>query len=203
MSNPPFTFPFGSMNVLLIGFMGAGKTTVGRLLAERLDYQFVDTDDLVVERAGKPIPRIFAEDGEAQFRQWETEVIRSLQGRAQHVIALGGGAVKRAENLPLLKAVGAIVYLAASPAELARRIHAMPGVRPLIDGDGAKKTLPEVEGRVRELLAERLPLYERAADIVIETTGLTAEQVCQEVVRWLGSARVSAPQSPQSPNPLR
>ncbi len=173
------------MNVLLIGFMGAGKTTVGKLLAERLGYQFVDTDDLIVQRAGKTIPRIFAEDGEARFRELETEVIRSLAGCQRHVIALGGGAVKREGNLPLLKAAGPIVYLAASPEELARRIHAMPGTRPLIDGDSAKKTLPEVEERVRELLAERLPLYERAADVVIETTGLTAEEVCQRMVGWL------------------
>lgn len=173
-------------NVLLIGFMGAGKTTVGKLLAERLGYQFVDTDDLIGQRAGKPIPRIFVEDGEARFRELETEVIRSLRERTHHVIALGGGAVKREENLSLLKAAGTIVYLIASPEELARRIHAMPGVRPLIDGDGARKTLPEVEERVRELLAERLPLYERAADVVIETTGLTVEEVCQRVVRRLG-----------------
>jgi shikimate kinase len=174
------------MNLLLIGFMGAGKTTVGKLLAERLGYQFVDTDDLIVERAGKTIPRIFAEDGEARFRQWETEVIRSLSEHTQHVIALGGGVVKREENLPLLKAAGLIVYLAASPEELARRIHAMPGTRPLIDGGGEKKTLPEVEERVRKLLAERLPLYERAADVVIETTGLTVEEVCQKITAQAG-----------------
>jgi shikimate kinase len=171
------------MNLLLIGFMGAGKTTIGRLLAEKLGWQFVDTDDLIVERAGKAIPRIFAEDGEAQFRQIETEVIRSLAQRAHHVIALGGGAVKREDNVRWLKSIGPIVYLTASPQELARRIHAMPGARPLIDGEGVKKSLTEVEERVRALLAERLPIYERAGDVVIETTGLSPEEVCEAIAR--------------------
>jgi shikimate kinase len=169
------------MNIVLIGFMGAGKTTIGKRLAEQWGWQFVDTDDLIVERAGKPIPRIFAEDGEAHFRQLETEVIRSLSERANHVIALGGGAVKREENQSLLKSIGPIIYLTASPEELARRIHALPGVRPLIDGDGTKQTLAEVAQRVRALLLERLPLYERAADVVVETTGLTVEEVCQQI----------------------
>ena len=165
-------------NVALIGFMGAGKTTVGRILAERLGMGFVETDELVEEIAGKPIPRIFEEDGEERFRELEAEAVRRASSMRGVIISCGGGVVLRSRNVEALRRTCVIVYLKTSPEEAYRRTLG-DEYRPLLKvGDRM--------ARIRELLSMREPLYRSSADIVVETDGLSPEEVADRVIRALG-----------------
>jgi shikimate kinase len=156
--------------------MGAGKSTVGRVLAERLALPFVETDALIVEQAGRSIPEVFAAEGEPGFRDRETAVLRSLAGTRDAVIATGGGILGREMNRRLLRELGTVVYLRARPETILARLAAdgPPESRPMLAGDP--------QGRVRALLAERTPLYEQA-DLTVDTDGLSAEAVVHEIVR--------------------
>src|SRR5437773_2708700 len=107
-------------NIVFIGFMGSGKSTVGRLVARRLRFQFLDTDALVEERARMTIPEIFKRHGEAHFRERETGVLESLKGARRHVFATGGGIVAVPGNIPLLRSLGMVVLLDADPEEIYR-----------------------------------------------------------------------------------
>jgi len=161
-------------NIALIGFMGAGKTTVGRILAERLGLRFVETDDLVERMAGKTIPRIFEEDGEETFRRLEAEAVRKAAAMEGVVISCGGGVVLRRENVEALRNTCVVVYLKTSPEEAYRRTAGDEG-RPLLKVEDRMK-------RIRELLSAREPLYESSADIVVETDGLTPTEVADRVI---------------------
>jgi len=161
-------------NVVLIGFMGTGKTAVGRRVAARLGCPFVDTDTLIEERAGRPIPRIFAEDGEAAFRQLEAEVVDAAAGRDGVVIATGGGVVLRPENMARLRQTGVIVALRADPKAILARVGG--SVRPLLAGDP--------EGSIRRLLAERDVLYGEA-DLAVDTTALSPEDAAARVIAFV------------------
>src|SRR5215210_423044 len=115
------------MSVVLLGYRGCGKTTLGKKLADRMWIKFVDTDDLVVAAAGKTIREIFETDGEEWFRELEVEAVREACSREDHIIALGGGAVLRAENRTLLKSLSiSRIYLRCDPPELLQRIEADP-----------------------------------------------------------------------------
>src|SRR3954466_9333292 len=115
------------MSVILMGYRGSGKTTIGRRLADRLWQSFVDTDEMIVKQAGKPIAQIFADHGEEHFRNLETEAVKAACGLADHVIALGGGAVLKDQNRDLLKKSGhKIIYLRCEPHELLKRIQSDP-----------------------------------------------------------------------------
>ena len=115
------------MSVFLIGYRGSGKTTVGRKLADRLWQTFLDSDELVVRRAGKSIKEIFEQDGEPAFRDLESAVVRDLALLADHVVALGGGALVREANRAALTDAGhKVIYLRCEPEELVKRIHADP-----------------------------------------------------------------------------
>ncbi|HLJ59464.1 MAG TPA: 3-dehydroquinate synthase [bacterium] len=156
-------------NVVLIGFMGTGKTLVGRALATRLGRPFVDTDALIEERAGRSIPRIFAEDGEATFRRIESEIVAAVGEREGTVIATGGGVVLNPANMAHLRRNGMIVALRAEPAAILARVGG--GVdRPLLGVDP--------EAGVRRLLAERSPLY-HDADLVLDTSSVSAEEAAR------------------------
>jgi shikimate kinase/nucleoside-diphosphate-sugar epimerase len=167
-------------NILLIGLMGSGKTTVGRIVAQMIGFQIVDTDHLIVETAGKSIPEIFATEGEAGFRLRESAALRSLLGKRGCVIATGGGIVTQPRNLPLLNHLGYIVWLDADPERLARRTS-MNNNRPLLAGEEDPKA------KLERLLTERKPLYKSLADLRIQTAELTPQETAYGVME---SARV-------------
>jgi shikimate kinase/nucleoside-diphosphate-sugar epimerase len=167
-------------NILLIGLMGSGKTTVGRIVAHMIGFQLVDTDHLIVDTAGKSIPEIFATEGEAGFRQRESTALRSLLGKRGCVIATGGGIVTQPRNLPLLRHLGYTVWLDADPERLARRT-ALNNNRPLLNGEEDPKA------KLTRLLTERKPLYKSLADLRIKTAELTPQETAYGVME---SARV-------------
>lgn len=167
-------------NILLIGLMGSGKTTVGRIVAQMIGFQLVDTDHLIVENAGKSIPEIFATEGEAAFRQHESTALRSLLGRRGCVIATGGGIITQPRNLSILRHLGYIVWLDADPERLARRT-AMNTNRPLLNGE------EDPRAKLARLLTERKPIYKSLADLRIQTAELTPQETAYGVME---SARV-------------
>ena len=167
------TPPAHGMNIVLIGLMGSGKSTVARLAAQNLGFSFADTDHLIIDAAGCSIPDIFAKEGEAGFRRRETEVLRSLLGTSGLVIATGGGIVTQPQNLPLLKQLGFVVWLNATPDTLHNRT-ARSDDRPLLKHGDAAATL-------RRLYEERRPLYEAVCDFKITTDDLAASDVAYGV----------------------
>ncbi|MGN6370428.1 MAG: shikimate kinase [Phycisphaerae bacterium] len=169
------------MNITLIGYRGSGKSSVGRRLAEMLGMGFVDTDVLIVERAGCTIKEIFEREGEAGFREREAVAMREAASLANTVIAAGGGAVLRQENVAAMKGCGKVVWLQGDVQTLYRRIQ----------GDGAtsanRPNLTSTGGieEVRLLLAKREPLYRAAADHVVDISKISVEQVADTLRRLL------------------
>ena len=165
-------------SLALVGFMGTGKTAVAKALARRLNKEFIELDSLIQEKAGKGIPAIFQQDGEPAFRRLETEVTEQVAGRKNAVIAGGGGIVLNQINIEHLKKECVIVYLTASPEIILKRTAGAKNKRPLLEvADRAQ--------RVRELLKQRQPLYERAADITIDTSGLNTNSVAEQIISEL------------------
>jgi len=161
-------------NIVLIGFMGCGKTSVGRLVAQRLGFQFVDTDALIVERAGLPIAEIFSRQGEAAFRNMETAALRSLGILQRSVVSTGGGIVLREENRALLRDLGFVAWLTASEEILFERVSRTKK-RPLLHTADPRTTF-------HELLEQRRPLYEGAAQFTLDSSGLTHEAAADAVI---------------------
>ena len=168
---------------MLIGYRGSGKTTTGRKLADRLWQEFVDTDALVVRKAGKSIKDIFEQDGEAAFRDLESAVVREVSLLADHVIALGGGALGREENRRALKEAGhKVVYLHCEPEELLRRIESDPNTA------ADRPSLTALGGGIEEIkavLAEREPVYRSAMTAELDVTHLTPDEAMVRIVRLL------------------
>jgi shikimate kinase len=162
-------------NLVLIGFMASGKSSVGRRCAEALGFRFWDTDAFIERRTGKSIPEIFAEQGEAAFRAMEVAAIRHLAAQPKRVIATGGGAPMNPENVAALRRSGVIVLLHASIDELLARVGNRRH-RPLLADAEDPRT------RIEELLAMREPVYRAAADGIVDTTGLTHEEVAERVL---------------------
>ncbi|HEX8236802.1 MAG TPA: shikimate kinase [Abditibacteriaceae bacterium] len=171
--------------VVLIGFMGSGKSSVARELAQILGCETVDTDAEIERQSGQSIREMFQVAGEDAFRQLESAALRAaLRGTKTLVVSTGGGIVKSAANREVLyaamRAGVTVVYLRAGAQTLARRIRLQPGVRPLIDGE---RVLDEAETqqRVAALLAERGALYEACASCIIDTDEHSAREIAQRI----------------------
>ena len=164
-------------NIILVGFMGTGKSVVGKRLAARLGHEFLDTDALVVESAGQPIAAIFAAEGEAGFRDRETAVVRALMGITHAVVATGGGILGRDENFTRLRQIGPLVCLTARPAVILER------TRPWIDRPMLSRA-PDPLAAVEQLLSERAPRY-ALADLTVDTSDETVDEVVEEICRKL------------------
>jgi len=167
-------------NLALIGFMGTGKSCVGRLAAAHLRYEFVDTDDLIEQRAGKSITEIFSGQGEAAFREIERRLVEEMTGWRRKVISTGGGLAANETNLASLKQHALVVCLWASPEEIWERVRDQSH-RPLLQG-------PDALGRIRTLLEARTPFY-RQADVLVNTGMRSAREVAQQVLHQFHSAR--------------
>ncbi len=165
-------------NVALIGFMGTGKTTVGKVLAEKLEGKFVELDSLIEQKAGKSIPEIFQQDGEAAFRELEIEVTKEISTGGNLVIACGGGIVLNKINIDRLKSNSVIVYLTASPNIILKRTMSDGEGRPLLN-------VSDRASEIRELLRFRKPFYERAADITTNTSKLDINSVAEQIIMKL------------------
>jgi shikimate kinase / 3-dehydroquinate synthase len=159
-------------NIILTGFMGTGKTTVGRLLAGRLGLEFVDTDEIIEGRDGRAIADIFREDGEERFRQWEQQVATELGGQQGMVIATGGRLMLDPDNAAALGRTGPLFCLTAAPSEICRRVAADESKRPLLAGSNP-------EAQIRALLEQRRPFYARFRPI--DTDGKTMESVVDQI----------------------
>jgi shikimate kinase len=166
------------MNIVLIGYRGSGKTSVGRKLAQKLWLEFVDTDALIEQRTGKSIRELFEKEGEAGFREYEAAVIREVTARDQLVIAVGGGAVTRPENVEALKKTGRIIWLRAQAETMHARIEADVArglVRPNLTHDGGLE-------EVRRLSESREGLYQSAADVTLEVTHLSVDEAAMRLI---------------------
>ncbi len=168
-------------NIVLIGFMGCGKSTVGKKLANALSYEFSDTDAMIEEAYGKTISEMFAEDGEEYFRNAETELLKKLEAEAEGlVLATGGGMPMREENAALLRKIGTVVFLEASIETILERLQNDTG-RPLADGE-------DREARLRPLFEKRLPVYRSAADYILDTEGKSFYGMIEEIENVVGKA---------------
>lgn len=165
-------------HVVLIGMMGVGKTTVGRLVAEALGRPFRDSDALIEERTGETVAQIFAERGEAAFRAEETAALEEMLAAPPSVVAAAGGAILDVGNRDRLRAGGRVIWLVAEPSVLAQRV-VTGDHRPLLEEDPA--------GTLARLAGEREPLYRDVADHVVNTQGRTPVEVADAVVALVGA----------------
>ena len=163
-------------NIILIGYMGGGKTTVGKVAAERKNYTFVDTDEMIVEQQHRSISEIFAADGERAFRDMETALLGQLiaEKREHLVISTGGGMPLRTENQQLLARLGKVVYLKASPVTIYNRIKG-DTTRPLLQCENPLE-------RIEEMIVERSPLYEAGAMFIVEVDELSQSEAASEIL---------------------
>lgn len=171
-------------HVALVGFMASGKSTIGRRLAGRIGWLFVDTDTLVVRSHGS-IPAIFENEGEAAFRRYEQSAVRAAVARPRpHVIALGGGAMTQSENRTLLERAAYRIFIQISPEQAFARVSRSRETRPML---GAAPSLE----RIKELYAARMADY-LTADFVVEASHLSDTGVIERIVAWLGDDRLGA-----------
>ncbi|MBW2392337.1 MAG: shikimate kinase [Deltaproteobacteria bacterium] len=171
------------MNLYLVGYRCTGKTSVGRLLAEAMAWTFVDMDHELVAEAGIPIEDIVDSRGWKYFREREAQLLERLSQATKQVISTGGGVVTVPENIAMMRGSGKVVWLHASPATIAARMEAdrnTAGQRPPLHGNDS---VVEIE----EVVAERLPLYDEAMHLQVETDDLSLEEVTESIVRWLES----------------
>ena len=157
-------------NIILIGFMGSGKTTIGKALEEKTDMVFVDIDELIEAYEGCKISEIFVDKGEAYFRRLENETLKDLLTSTDNkVISTGGGIVTNQENIPLLKQLGKVFYLRIKPETVVKRLEG-DKTRPLLIGENKLV-------KVEQLMTDRKELYEMAADKTIDTDGLSVSEI--------------------------
>jgi shikimate kinase len=167
------------MNIILIGYRGTGKSTIGKRLADKLGRDFVDTDLLLVERAGKTIREIFDTEGEKSFRDRESAVIMDVAARDNLVVAAGGGAILRPENVAALKKNGKVIWLQADAQTLHARIAADPAT------SANRPHLTPIGGTVEEikhLLAQRTGAYQSAAEASLDVSRLSIDDAVNQLV---------------------
>jgi shikimate kinase len=165
-------------NIALIGFMGAGKSAAGKVLAARLKMGFIELDSVVEEKAGKSIADIFKCDGEPAFRRLESQAAREAARMEKTVISCGGGVILDPANMECLKKNALVIYLKAGPDVILKRVKGSATVRPLLESDDPGRV-------VSGLLAARCHLYEQAADMVIDTSHSNIDDVVSKIIREL------------------
>jgi shikimate kinase len=165
-------------SVALIGFMGTGKTDVAKVLAQKLDKEFIELDAIIIKKAGKSIPAIFQQDGEIRFRELEIEAAQEVASKKNAVIACGGGIILNTINIDRLKEESVIIYLMASPAVILKRTAGDKDARPLLD-------VTDRLQRIKTMLKKRQPYYRQAAEITINTSGLTIASVADKILEAL------------------
>ncbi len=166
-------------NIVLIGFMGTGKSTVGKILAEKLSKDFIEMDDIISQKANKSIPEIFSQDGEISFRELEMQVAKELSGKKNKIISAGGGLVLNKLNIDYLKKKSILVLLRANPKEIFKRISKDgKEKRPLLDNIDPVK-------EIKLLLDYRQYFYNSAAEITVSTNNKDPNQIASEIIRKL------------------
>jgi shikimate kinase len=171
------------MTITLTGFMGCGKSSVGRYLSELLCCPFTDLDEAICQKAGKSIPEIFTSEGEECFRRLESEALHSIltpSGAVRMVLALGGGTVMTPECAELVKEKTTCIYLKASIETLIRHLETEASGRPMLQGDSLRS-------RIEELMSIRSETYETTAHITIETDGKSIEAIAEEIFHILNN----------------
>ncbi len=164
-------------NIVLIGFMGAGKTSVAKLLARKLEMKVISSDQEIVKKTGKSIATIFTVEGEKYFRELEKQIIAKISQRNNCIIDCGGGVVLNEQNTALLKEKGTVVYLETSPEEIYERLKSETQ-RPLLN-------TAEPKQQIKKLLKDRRGLYEKAADATIMTDGKSLQMIVEEIEQFL------------------
>ncbi len=170
-------------NIMLIGFMGAGKSAVAQGMNRLYGMEVAEMDSLIEEKEGMTVNDIFAARGEGYFRDCETALLRELAGRSGLVVSCGGGAVLRPENVALMKESGLVVLLTARPETIYQRVKDSRD-RPILNGNMSP-------AYISQLIEKRREPYSRAADITIETDGKTIEQVCRELGEKAGCSEMT------------
>lgn len=163
-------------NIILIGFMGTGKTEIGRRIASRLAMDFIDADSLIEKNERIKISEIFAKKGEPYFRDLETKLILGFKDLKNTVIATGGGVILRQENVKMLKDLGPLILLWSRPEKIFERLEHTQD-RPLIEGEKQKK--------IKSILEGRAPLYKKVADFEIDTSQLSLDQAADRIIKWV------------------
>lgn len=166
-------------NIILIGFMGSGKSSVGKRLAKRIEYDFRDTDEMIVTSEGIEIEDIFCKYGEELFRDLETRLLMSIMDTLDKtVLSTGGGMPIRDRNAHLMRVMGRVIYLQASESTIIDRLSG-DTTRPLLKGESLRE-------KVERLLSERRTIYERAADLTVNTDGKTFDDIVDEIMGQMG-----------------
>jgi len=159
--------------------MGVGKSEVGHRLAKELGLNFLDTDELIEKTEERTISEIFKIDGEEYFRKLETEVLKTLQDYDNYVLSTGGGIILREENVALLKSMGPVIWLWAGPETVYERVKNETH-RPLLE-------VADPKAEIKKILDFRKPIYDRVADLKVDTAKLSPEGAVQEILQWLKS----------------
>lgn len=161
-------------NIILIGFMGTGKSTIGRILTQNLGYPLIDTDQTIETEQNCTISEIFEKSGEEAFRNIESQTLHKLKNHSRHIISTGGGIIGRLENRQILRELGYVVWLSATPQEIHKRT-ARNNNRPLLNQE-------DPENFIRTLLEKRTPYYQETAHLKIETDQLSFEEVATGIL---------------------
>jgi shikimate kinase len=170
------------MNIILIGFMGSGKSAIGHKLARELGMDYLDTDEIIEKTEKISINDIFGRKGEPYFRNLETEVIKTLQDYDNFVISTGGGMVLREENVKMLKEIGPLVLLWADPEVVCQRVKRETH-RPLLN-------VSDPKAEIKKILDYRTPIYNKVADLKVDTSKLNVGEAVAKIIQWLKSKSI-------------